>query len=229
MKPINRRTLFALTLCSAVALSPAQAQTPAAADVYHVLFAKAAPGQAAALAKELQEQDPKDPMASHYLLLRHQSGDDWDYCLIQHIGTKASVDVSNAQPNPPPTMAWHTDTYVAGPSWGEVTRALLPAATDAKAASSVYIVAVHRAVPGHRSQLEGVVRQVNADAKVPISSLVFTHLEGGPWQFLAVDRYDSWQDLAKDRTATANDPGWAQLREHVAFHHDTIADRIVPK
>ena len=229
MKPLNRRTLFALALCSALAVSQAQAQAPAAADIYHVLFAKAAPGQAAALAKELQELDPKDPMASHYLLLRHQSGDDWDYCLIQHLGTKASVDVSNAVPNPPPTMAWHTDSYAAGPSWGEVTRALIPAATDAKASSSVYIVAVHRAVPGHRSQLDGMLRQPNADAKVPISSLVFTHVEGGPWQFLAVDRYDSWQDLAKDQAATANDPGWAQLRDHVAFHHDTIADRIVPK
>jgi hypothetical protein len=229
MKPLNRRTIFALALCSAVAVGQAQAQAPAAADVYHVLFAKAAPGQAAALAKELQEQDPKDPMASHYLLLRHQSGDDWDYCLIQHLGAKASVDVTNANPNAPPTMAWHTDSYAAGPSWGEVTRALIPAASDAKAATSVYIVAVHRAVAGHRSQLESVVRQVNADAKVPISSLVFTHLEGGPWQFLAVDRYDSWMDLAKDRTATADDPGWAQLRDHVAFHHDTIADRIVPK
>ncbi|HKR37783.1 MAG TPA: hypothetical protein VJT10_23265, partial [Steroidobacteraceae bacterium] len=141
----------------------------------------------------------------------------------------ASVDSSNAVPNPPPTMSWHTDTYVGGPSWGEVTRALLPAATDPKATSSVYIVAVHRAVPGHRSQLDGVLREVNANAKVPISTLVFTHLEGGPWQFLAVDRYNSWQDLATDRSATANDPGWQQLREHVAFHHDTIADRIVPK
>jgi hypothetical protein len=229
MKCFNRATLFALALWSAVAVSEAQAQTPpapSATDVYHVLFAKAAPGQAAALVKELQEQDPKDPMASHYLLLRHQSGDDWDYCVIQHVGAKASVDLTNANPNPRPTMAWHTDTYVAGPSWGEVTRALLPAATDAKAPSSVYVVAVHRAVPGHRPQLDSMLREVNADAKVPISSLVFTHLEGGPWQFLTVDRYNSWQDLATDRTATANDPGWAQLREHAAFHHDTIADRI---
>src|SRR4026208_1613155 len=124
MKGLTRTTTFSLALCSALALSQAQAQAPAAADVYHVLFAKAAPGRAAALAKELQEQDPKDPMASHYLLLRHQSGDDWDYCLIQHLGTKAAVDVTNANPNAPPTMAWHTDTFVAGPSWSDVTRAL---------------------------------------------------------------------------------------------------------
>jgi hypothetical protein len=232
MKRLSRTTIVAWVLCSAVAVSQAQAQTPSAqsaADVYHVLFAKAAPGQATALAKELQEQDPKDPMASHYVLLRHQSGDDWDYCLIQHLGAKASVDLTNANPNAPPTMAWHTDTFVAGPSWGEVTRALVPAADDKNASSPVYIVAVHRAVPGHRQQLEGVLRQVNADAKVPIASVVFAHLEGGPWQFLAVDRYNSWQDLATDRTATANDPGWLQLRDHVAFHHDTIADRIVAK
>jgi len=227
MKGLTRRTTFALAFCSALALSQAQAQAPAAADVYHVLFAKAAPGQAAALAKELQEQDAKDPMASHYLLLRHQSGDDWDYCLIQHLGTKASVDVTNANPNAPPTMAWHTDTFVAGPSWSDVTRAMLP--TDAKAASSAYVVAVLQSVPGHRSQLDSLVRQINTNAKVPVSSLVFTHLEGGPWQFLTVDRYNSWQDLATDRAPAANDAGWLQVLEYVASHRDTIADRIVPK
>jgi hypothetical protein len=40
------------------------------------MFVKAQPGQAAALAKELQQQDPKDPIASHFVLLRHQEGDD---------------------------------------------------------------------------------------------------------------------------------------------------------
>src|SRR5215510_11864502 len=122
MKHPNRAALIALALSSTLTFSTTQAQTPAATsgkDVYHVLFAKAAPGQAAALAKELQQVDPKDPMGSHFLLLRHQWGDDWDYCLIQHLGTKASVDVTNARPNPPPTMAWHTDSFVAGPSWGE--------------------------------------------------------------------------------------------------------------
>ena len=75
MKRPHRAALFALALSATLTLSATQAQTPAAAsgtDVYHVLFAKAAPGQAAALAKELQEVDPKDPMGSHFLLLRHQ-------------------------------------------------------------------------------------------------------------------------------------------------------------
>ena len=75
MKRPHCAALIALGLASALSLTATQAQTPAAAsntDVYHVLFAKAAPGQAAALAKELQEVDPKDPMGSHFLLLRHQ-------------------------------------------------------------------------------------------------------------------------------------------------------------
>jgi len=229
MKRPYRAALIALALSCTLTFSATQAQTPAATagtDVYHVLFAKAAPGQAAALAKELQEVDPKDPMGSHFLLLRHQWGDDWDYCLIQHLGTKATVELTNANPNRPPTMAWHTDSYAAGPSWGEVTRALMPAD---KASSSVYVVAAHRAIPGHRAQLEKVMKTPNPNAKTPISTVVFSHLEGGPWNFVEVDRYNSWQDLATDAASSVNDPGWSNVREHSAFHHDTLADRIVPK
>jgi hypothetical protein len=219
--------LLALALTSTLSLSATPAQTPAAAstDVYHVLFAKAAPGQAAALAKELQEVDPKDPMGTHFLLLRHQWGDDWDYCLIQHLGTKATVDLNSANPNRPPTMAWHTDSFAAGPSWGELTRSMMPA-NDGK---SVYVVAVHRPIPGHRAQLEKVLKEPNPNAKTQISTVVFSHLEGGPWTFLEVDRYNSWQDLATDAAATANDPGWTTIRDHSAFHHDTLADRLVSK
>src|SRR4029450_7663976 len=93
MKRPHCTALISLALLSALTLSTTQAQTPAAVsgtDVYHVLFAKAAPGQAAALAKELQTVDPKDPMGSHFLLLRHQWGDDWDYCLVQDLGTEAA-------------------------------------------------------------------------------------------------------------------------------------------
>jgi hypothetical protein len=229
MKRPQCAALIALALSSTLTLSTTQAQTPAATagtDVYHVLFAKAAPGQAAALAKELQEVDPKDPMGSHFLLLRHQWGDDWDYCLIQHLGTKASVELTNADPNRPPTMAWHTDSYAAGPSWAELTRAMMPAASEGK---SVYVVAVHRAIPGHRGPLEKLLSQPNPNAKTPISTIVLTHLEGGPWNFVEVDRYNSWQDLATDAAASANDPGWASVREHSAFHHDTLADRLVSK
>ena len=41
-------------------------------------------------------------MPEHFLVLRHQEGDDWDYVVIQHLGPKAEV---TATPPPPPTPA----------------------------------------------------------------------------------------------------------------------------
>jgi hypothetical protein len=105
----------------------------------------------------------------------------------------------------------------------------MPAAGDGKSSASVYVVAVHRAIPGHRGQLEKMLSTPSANAKTPISTVVLTHLEGGPWNFVEVDRYNSWQDLATDAAASTDDPGWSTVREHSAFHHDTLADRVVPK
>ena len=48
-------------------------------DVYHVYFGKAAPGKAAQMADMLKTPNPKDPMPGHFVLLRHQEGDSWDY------------------------------------------------------------------------------------------------------------------------------------------------------
>ena len=78
---------------AAVAAASAQAPTaPAAAtDVYHVHFTKAVPGQAAALGKALSVPDKTSPMPEHFVVLRHQEGDDWDYVVIQHMGLKAEV------------------------------------------------------------------------------------------------------------------------------------------
>ena len=64
---------------------------PAATDVYHVHFAKAAPGQAAALGKSLMVPDKTAAMPDHFVVLRHQEGDDWDYVVISHLGPKAEV------------------------------------------------------------------------------------------------------------------------------------------
>ena len=111
-----------------VAATTASAQnTPAPAagtDVYHVHFAKAAPGQAAALGKSLMTPDKTSSMPEHFVVLRHQEGDDWDYVVIQHLGPKAEVTATA----PPPCRsqralnAWHNDTFVSGPSWGEFTK-----------------------------------------------------------------------------------------------------------
>ncbi|MDQ3347681.1 MAG: hypothetical protein M3545_06915 [Acidobacteriota bacterium] len=224
--------LLAAALCASV--TAAEAQTPpavpppggAATDVYNVMFVKAAPGQAAALEKQLQQQDPKDPMASHFLLLRHQEGADWDYCLIHHVGPKGSVEITPQPQGPEPaTRAWHDDTFVSGPAWPEFQR--LMGLTGDQSGNAVYVVGVHRAVPGHREQLVQALSQPAPSSKVTVNSLLMTHLEGGPWQFLTVDRYNSWQDFGLDRTANpAGGQGWLDSREHSAYHTDTIADRV---
>src|SRR5688500_17849287 len=142
-------------IVSATAASPQNtAAPPAATDVYHVHFAKAAPGQAAALGKSLMEPDKTSPMPTHVVVLRHQEGDDWDYVVIQHLGPKAEVTATApAQTDAQRALnAWHNDTFVSGPSWADFTREM-GLGGSANASSQVYIVGVHRPVPGHREQL----------------------------------------------------------------------------
>ena len=37
-------------------------------------------------------------MPGHFVLLRHQEGDDWDYCVIEHVGTSATVKIDAGSP-----------------------------------------------------------------------------------------------------------------------------------
>lgn len=219
--------------CAPAVAQPNQpAPASAASDIYHVHFTKAAPGQAAALGKALSTPDPKAPMSDHFVVLRHQEGDDWDYVVIQHLGQRGTVE-----PGPGPAdasrdmRAWHNDTFASGPSWAEFRKAM---GTDgAGSAGMVYIVGVQRAAPGHRTQLqESLSAPGSASAKIQTGTLMLQHVEGGDWTFLTITRYNSWQDFGADRAAAAADPsgagGWADIRQHSAFHRDTIADRIFP-
>lgn len=220
---------------AALALPSAQAPaTPAAAtDVYHVHFTKAVPGQAAALGKALAVPDKTSPMPDHFVVLRHQEGDDWDYAVIQHMGPKAEVTAAApSAPDPARDLrAWHTDTFVSGPSWAEFTRQM-GIGGAAPAGSPIYIVSVQRPVPGHRAQLATSLSTVDPAAKVTTGNVLLTHLEGGEWTFATLTRYNSWTDLAADRAAAAANAasagGWDEVRQHTAFHRDTIADRIYP-
>lgn len=212
-----------------------QQQPGAGTDVYHVHFTKAAPGQAAALGKVLMTPDKTSPMPDHFLLLRHQEGDDWDYAVIQHLGQKAAIDAAPSPPGPARDLrAWHNDTFASGPSWSEFTREM-GIGGKANTANLVYVLGVFRAVPGHGDQLQKILDQpLPPDAKVQSGGVMLQHLEGGAWSFLTLTRYDSWQDLAADRmqaAAAAADAaaGWADVRQHVAFHRDTIASRLFPK
>lgn len=228
--------LFSALLISlgqiATAQMAAPAQPGAATDVYHVYFVKAALGKAVALGDLLKTPDPKAPMPGHFLLLRHQEGDMWDYVMIEHLGAKATVQ---AAPTPQPEFApglsdWHNDTFVSGPSWPEFTKAMGMGDDAAKSAAGVYIVSVFRAAAGHRDQLQKSLADPTGGTA---GSIMMTHLEGGPWQFLRVERYASWQDLAASEskgladTAKPDSP-WRKLREDVAMHTDTLTDRVAP-
>ena len=95
-------------------------------------------------------------MASHYILLRHQEGADWDYCLIQHVGPKATVEITPppaVAPGAPPTGAWHEDNYVAGPSLAEFQKAM----DFTGSGNAVFVIGVHRPAPGRRTQLQEVL------------------------------------------------------------------------
>jgi hypothetical protein len=221
-------------VAAATAASAQNQPAPGGTDVYHVHFTKAAPGQAAALGKALAVPDKSAPMPDHFIVLRHQEGDDWDYAVIQHLGQKTEV---TAAPGPPDATrdlrVWHTDTFVSGPSWAEFTRQM-GIGGSAAAGNLVYVVGVHRAVAGHREQLE---KSLNAPAspssKIQTGNLFLQHLEGSDWTFLTVTRYNSWQDFATERAEAAagtgaSAGGWADIRQHSAFHRDTIADRIFP-
>jgi hypothetical protein len=223
-------------VCGIVAATSASPQnTPAAAftDVYHLHFAKAAPGQAAALGASLMIPDKTSPMPEHFIVLRHQEGDDWDYVVIQHLGAKAEVTATA----PPPTdavralSAWHSDTFASGPSWGDFSKEMSISGSPS-AAGLVYIVGLHRPVPGHREPLLKSLSAPGPASKVQTGSVLLQHIEGSEWTFATITRYNSWQDVASDRTAAAAAAdaagGWADIRQHSAFHRDTIADRIYP-
>lgn len=65
-------------------------------------------------------------MPGHFVVLRHQEGDAWDYVVITHLGTNASVEAAGtAVPQDKRDLIdWHNDTFVNRPSWDEFTRAM---------------------------------------------------------------------------------------------------------
>jgi hypothetical protein len=230
------KNLCALLLVfMAVSVSIAQTTSAPATrtDVYHVHFAKAALGKAGELGDFLKKQGPDATMPGHYLVLRHQDGEDWDYVAIEHMGSKATVTAAGTAV--PPAMrdlgAWHGDTFVSGPAWAEFAKAM-GLDDAAKSAKSVYVVSVYRTAPGHREDLEKALMQTAAGT-AGTGNVLLQHLEGGPWTFLSVARYDSWQAFATSEEKGLPDTlkpggGWLELRNHSSYHNDTLTDRIAP-
>src|SRR5437870_2608656 len=115
--------LLLLCVLATAATMTAQTVTGATAaartDVYHVHFAKATAGKAAQMADFFKSGGAGAPKTGHSIVLRHQDGVDWDYAVIEHEGTTATVD-TKATPMPSTVRDlydWHTDTFAAGPAW----------------------------------------------------------------------------------------------------------------
>jgi hypothetical protein len=203
-------------------------------DVYHVHFTKAALGKATQLGDWLKTPDPKAPMPGHFIVLRHQDGDAWDYVVITHLGPKATVEATGTAvpPDKRDLSAWHNDTFVNGPSWEEFTRAMgIEGDSASKSSGSVYSVSYYRPAPSHREQLEKMLSEVPNDTSA--GNVLMQHLEGGPWTFLTIARYNSWDDFATDQKhsvpqTSKKDSPWARMRDHTDFHTDTLTDRIAP-
>ena len=134
-------TIITITLLSLLPVTFVEAQTPKPAtggksaapagagkrtDVYHVHITKAALGKAVQLGDWLKTPDQSNPMPDHFIVLRHQDGDAWDYVVITHLGPKATVEAAGTAvpPDKRDLSQWHTDTFVNGPSWEEFTRAM---------------------------------------------------------------------------------------------------------
>jgi heme-degrading monooxygenase HmoA len=250
MKSIT--TIVAITLSSLLPVTFVHAQgspksaasekqaAPAGAgkrtDVYHVHFTKAALGKAVQLGDWLKTPDRNVAMPGHLLVLRHQDGDAWDYVVITHLGTEATVKAAGT-PVPPDKRdlsAWHTDTFVNGPSWEEFTKAMgIDGDSASKTSGSVYVVSYYRPAPGHRQQLEKMLSEAPGANDASAGNVLMQHLEGADWTFLTIARYNSWEDFATGEkkgvaeTTKKNSP-WYQLREHTDFHTDTLTDRIAP-
>ena len=171
-------------------------------------------------------------MPGHSIILRHQTGDAWDFVAIEHLGPKVTLEA--ARPAPPPAARdasdWHTDTYVTGPAWADFAKAM--GINEGAGKSAIYIVSVYRAIPGHREQLDALLSTISAGDPAA-GNVVLQHLEGDAWTFLGISRYATWEDFVKSETNSIAEQAktsadWAKVRDHSSYHTDTLADRISP-
>ena len=103
-----------------------------------------------------------------------------------------------------------------------------------KTSGSVYSVSYYRPAAGHREQLEKMLSEApTGPTNTTAGNVLMQHLEGGPWTFLAIARYNSWDDFANGEKAsvaqtTKKDSPWSRMRDHTDYHTDTLTDRIAP-
>jgi hypothetical protein len=233
MSSTRVRATLGATACLAW-ITPALAQQPsppaAPQEIYHVHVVKATAGKLTELIevyKTAVAPDPGDPQVNP-IILRHREGGEWDIIVITPRGKDHTL--SSGAPSQAtqdfnqkviPLSDWHADTFTVGPSWDVVQKALLPAG----GAQTVYTVTDYRALTGHRTQLRQTLDKIVEQGGG--RNVLFSHVEGAPWNFISVTRYDSWADLGQQQTAPAGpqDPS-LDLRRDMAVHHDTVATYV---
>ena len=221
-----------LTAAISVAQQPAQQpQQPAPAlELYHIHFSKAAPGKLTQLIDAYQKgpaPEANEPQVTP-IIMRHREGGEWDLITITPLGKQITITASapsqavqDFNTRLGPLSDWHADTFVTGPAWAVVQKALVPA----KDAKPVYVVSDYRSLAGHRAQLRQILDRNEQDT--PGRSVLFVHVEGAPWNFLTVTGYDSWNAIdappPQPASGTPRPEAGLELRDHMAVHHDTIA------
>lgn len=217
--------LLSLTIAVAQESQPAQAL-----ELYHIHVVNAAPGKLTELIdayKNAPGPEAGEPQVKP-IILRHAQGGEWDLIVITPLGKQTTITASaptkavqEYNQRLAPLSSWHGDTFAVGPAWAIVQKALVPAKGE-----SIYQVTDYRSLPGHRTQL----REVLDRTALAGQSVLFAHVEGAPWNFLNITRYNSWAELGAppQQAAGATTPqetGLA-LRNHMAVHHDTIATYV---
>ena len=219
-----------LTAAISVAQQPAPQQQAPALELYHIHFSKAAPGKLPQLIDAYQKgpaPEASQPQVTP-IIMRHREGGEWDVVVITPLGKQITLTASapsqaiqEFSTRLQPLSDWHGDTFVTGPAWAVVQKALVPA----KDAKPVYVVSDYRSLAGHRAQLRQILDRNEQDT--PGRSVLFAHVEGAPWNFLTVTGYDSWNAIdappPQPAAGPARQDAGLDLREHMAVHHDTIA------
>jgi hypothetical protein len=88
------------------------------------IAAKATLGKGAEEGDFPKQQSPDAPMKGHCIVLRHQTGEDWYYAVIEHLGTTATVKAAGT-PTPGKDFAKGektdvADTLKSGGGWVDV-------------------------------------------------------------------------------------------------------------
>lgn len=222
--------IIVFLLNATIAVAQGSQQAAPAYELYHIHIVASAPGKLTELI-ETYKNGPRpeadEPQVTP-IILRHAQGGEWDLMVITPLGKQTTITVAAApqavldfNQRVQPLTNWHADTFVAGPAWAVVQKMLVPVKGE-----PVYQVSDYRSLPGHRAQL----LQVLNDSPAASRSILFSHVEGAPWNFLNVTRFDSWAELGAPPQpaaggATPQQTGLA-LRNHMAVHHDTIATYV---